>query len=144
LSQRLEIKDNSRTRLLWTGATLGIAAAIFVQSSLPSLTIPGWAVELIFGEAQAQSGEEANDLAHAVAHLCLYGALAFCIERAIGAQSLRGAGVATAIAFLYGISDEWHQSMIAAREASTFDLGLDLIGAVVGSGSALRLARLWS
>ncbi len=40
-------------------------------------------------------------------------------------------GAAIAIACLYGITDEWHQSFVVGRQASVRDWTADTVGAVV-------------
>lgn len=40
--------------------------------------------------------------------------------------------VALLIAFLYAISDEWHQSLVPNREARLLDVGLDMVGMAIG------------
>jgi len=37
------------------------------------------------------------------------------------------------IGFMYGMSDEFHQSLVPGRQASIFDLVADAIGALAGS-----------
>ena len=46
-----------------------------------------------------------------------------------GPSTARLAAIAGAI--LYGISDEFHQSFVPGRDASLFDVGVDMVGAVV-------------
>jgi VanZ family protein len=48
------------------------------------------------------------------------------------------------LATLYGISDEWHQSFVAARTADPADLLADFCGSIVGSWLYIRfvLARM--
>ena len=36
------------------------------------------------------------------------------------------------VSFLYALSDEWHQSFVAARSGNIFDVGIDTIGIVIG------------
>jgi VanZ family protein len=38
-----------------------------------------------------------------------------------------------AIAVLYGLSDEWHQSFVPGRDANVADLGFDAAGAFAGA-----------
>jgi len=45
-----------------------------------------------------------------------------------------------ALATLYGLSDEWHQSFVPARTADPFDLLADFCGSIIGSWVYLRLA----
>ena len=71
-----------------------------------------------------------------VGHLVLYGALGLLLQICIWSWrssidwSLRWAVAATAIALLYGISDEYHQSLVPGRAATLLDVGVDTAGAV--------------
>jgi len=68
------------------------------------------------------------------AHLILYGVLALLLLVAF-AQSLRPSRssmlAAVAIASVYGISDEFHQSFVPGRDASVFDLLVNTVGATI-------------
>jgi len=72
-----------------------------------------------------------------LAHFLEYGlftlTLVFATTRGFEKSSRTPArvGAAVAIACLYGITDEWHQSFIVAREASVRDWVVDVVGAVV-------------
>jgi len=46
------------------------------------------------------------------------------------------------IAILYGISDEYHQSFVPARDASVTDLVSDAVGAFLGAGAVALGRRL--
>ena len=52
------------------------------------------------------------------------------------------AAVAFALAVLYGVGDELHQTFVAGRTASEADLGLDAAGAAMGITLALLCDRL--
>ena len=42
--------------------------------------------------------------------------------------------IAFAIAVLFGVSDEWHQSFVLGRHATVSDLIFDIIGSALGVG----------
>lgn len=66
-----------------------------------------------------------------LAHALEYALLGFLLVRGLGRR--RGAvAVAVSLAALYGLSDEVHQSMVAARQASVFDWTADVLGAFAG------------
>jgi len=46
------------------------------------------------------------------------------------------------IAVLYGVSDEFHQSFVPARDASVMDLVSDTVGAFLGAGIVALGRRL--
>lgn len=96
------------------------AAIIFIGSSFPNP--PG-----------ATGGEWQYDLAHMIEYAVL-GGLTFMAARAYRrAAPLLALGLAAwAFAVLYGMSDEFHQSLVPNRDANWMDVGFDAIGAAVG------------
>lgn len=79
-----------------------------------------------------------------VAHLVEYAVLAALLLRAVRPpHSLPSGGLwlaVWAIAVLYGISDEWHQSFVPHRSAGADDVVVDAVGTLLGlaGGRALR------
>lgn len=65
-------------------------------------------------------------------HMLAYGLLALALSYALGDQEINKFWVAGIVAFLYGISDEIHQSFVPGRDASFLDLGVDLLGIFLG------------
>lgn len=100
--------------------------AIFVLSS-----IPGGAV-----------GPEWISIA---GHIVEYGLLSALLWRALaGSTRLPAAGLAalaTVTAFLYGMSDEWHQSFVPRRTPDPFDLLVDLAAAAAVAIVLTAVAR---
>ncbi len=99
-----------------------LCAAIFIQSSHATPdNFPSFAY--------------ADKLAHAL----VYGLLAVLIYRAL--NSIRGwhgrvrrlVWASLCAATVYGITDEWHQSYVAARHADAGDLVADVAGSIIGS-----------
>ena len=45
------------------------------------------------------------------------------------------------LAWLYALSDEWHQSFVPTRDGNLFDVGIDSIGIVIGIIILMRLAK---
>ena len=111
-----------RPALYWMAAAV-YAAAIFIQSALPSAldtaSMPG-----------------ADKISHAAA----YGLMAMLVGNALAAwpmarrQAVVIAVVAAALAALYGLSDEIHQAWVPSRYADPADWIADLIGAGFGAG----------
>ena len=128
-------------RAAWALAAIALAGVIYVQSSHTAVRIQDYPLSLVFGESQDQRHVDINELGHKVAHVGLYAGLAFCLHRALGQQRASGLAFAVGAAFLYGISDEWHQSLGSAREASVADALFDLVGAIVGSVASRVSAR---
>ena len=79
-------------------------------------------------------------------HAGVYGLLAVLFARACriswpGRLSWRQLlFVSVSFATLYGISDELHQSLVAARQAEVWDVVADFVGSVVGAWLYLKWA----
>ncbi len=65
-------------------------------------------------------------------------ALANGSRRASGWRDFKGAAVAVLLVVLCGISDEVHQSFVPERDASLVDVGLDPVGALIGTTVGVR------
>ncbi len=82
-------------------------------------------------------------------HLILYGVLAWlalatiqsCNKTAV--RSLRWVLISAAFAALYGMSDEYRQSLVPGRTASAVDVLWDGLGAVLAAASLGYIAATW-
>lgn len=102
--------------VLWAGM-------IFAFSSVPSLG----------------TGLGTWDLAlRKLAHLAEYAVLAALLYRAVGQ-----AWVAVAIASLYAVTDELHQTFVTGRQGSPLDWLVDVVGAATGVALYRLAARRW-
>ncbi|MCI0850005.1 MAG: VanZ family protein [Chloroflexi bacterium] len=101
-----------------------------------------------FLSQQPQPGDPSGGYAASiVAHLGLFAVLGFLLYWALSgvARSREVAwvvgGAAFAVAVLYGVTDELHQTFVPGRVASEADLVLDAMGALLGVVSASALLR---
>ena len=95
--------------LIWAGI-------IFWLSSIPNL----------------ESGLEQDFILRKIIHVLEYAILAFLLIRAISTQDWKKAIIFSAIiAFLYALSDEYHQTFVFGREGSLWDVGVDSIGIIL-------------
>lgn len=87
-----------------------------------------------------QRGDEISlpDFAYSdlVAHAIAYGALAWTVLFAWGERQKKASSLAVVLAtilfcFLYGVSDEFHQSFIPGRCVSGLDVMADTVGAAI-------------
>lgn len=66
-------------------------------------------------------------------HVVFFGILYFLFTRALRSNYLLSAGslirLGLVFVFLYGLSDEFHQSFVPGRDASIIDVGWDVLGA---------------
>lgn len=107
--------------------SLTIMVIIFFVSSRPSRELPD------FGSLES--------LVEIGGHMLGYGLLTLSLSYGIGnyeTKDLWGAGI---LAFLYGISDEIHQSFVPGRDASFFDVGIDLLGICLALATMSILRR---
>lgn len=108
---------------------LACMGVIFVLSHQPKLPeVPSVSAQLV----------------SVLGHFTVYFVLAVLIWWALGIFDLTGrqrVGLSFAIAFLYGITDEWHQSFIPGRTPDWRDNLTDAIGAACGLWVVTRLAR---
>jgi VanZ family protein len=82
------------------------------------------------------------------AHVVAYAALAMLLVRGLSGEvrypwTWRLIVAAVAIATLYGVSDEIHQTYVPLRTGHLIDVGWDLIGATVGVAALRVVANRW-
>ena len=97
----------------WLPATAW-AAVIFGLSAQPGNRLPGGF----------------STLAHFVAYAVLGALIAVAVTTDWGWQQVL---LATLLASLYGVTDEWHQSFVPLRTPDPLDWLVDTIGALVGA-----------
>jgi VanZ family protein len=126
------VADVSRllSRWLWHWApVLAQMALIFAASSLS--TVP------------SLPGGLAGGTGHFIGYTLLSALAmrAFARGRWSGITGARG-WQAVALSALYGVTDEFHQSMVPGRDPSVADWCVDTLGAVVGAALVIAAARL--
>jgi VanZ family protein len=112
----------------WALAALAWMAAIFVVSSGP---VPPFAPD-----------QGLDLLAKKTGHLCAYALLAalwwLAVRDRLRPRRAMLAGLAIAIG--YAAIDEIHQAFTATRHPSLVDVGIDALGALIGTWLVVRLA----
>lgn len=123
------LANHGRTILLWLPALLWMVV-IFVLSSQSGLRVSD----------DAAVDKPLRVAAHLGSYALLAGLLLLALDR--GARpTLRGVAVAFAVAALYGVSDEVHQSLVPDRTGRAEDVLVDALGAAIGVAvAALILA----
>ncbi len=113
-----------------TSAILALAwmATIFVLSGRPG-TLP----EFFLFPGQ-------DKLYHAVAYGLLGSLLLLSMRPRLG-YGIGQMLLASLIATLYGISDEWHQSFVPGRTSDVLDVVSNGIGALLATGALLYISR---
>lgn len=79
-------------------------------------------------------------------HLVEYGVLGFLATRALrlsrpGWGAAGGALLGAALAAAWGVTDEWHQSLVPERAAEWGDLAADAVGAILGAAAFAGASR---
>lgn len=112
------------TRAATIVGTLAWMAVIFGFSSLPGSAVPGK-----YGS---------------LAHFCEYGILAVLYALALpdGFSWRRRTMAAVAMASLYGVTDEFHQSFVPGRVPDVVDWMVDTAGAITAVGALSALGAL--
>ncbi|MBR9986421.1 MAG: VanZ family protein [Desulfosarcina sp.] len=116
------MKTAPRTFFIYWLPVIALGAAIFVQSSFPApdlgLSFP---------------------LKDKVMHMVAYGLLAVLFCRACRVtwperlSPMQLLAISVLFASLYGVSDEFHQSFVAARQADAYDVLADFLGSLLGA-----------
>jgi VanZ family protein len=96
-------------------------------------------------EALTTAVWRARKCAHVVEYAVLAVLLCWALDRLPGTRPRRWskAGVALAIAVLYGASDEFHQLFVPSRVGSVADVLIDACGAVLGIAGFYATGALW-
>jgi len=82
-----------------------------------------------------------------VAHIVMYGVLASLAQASLWGWKpdyrLRWALAAAAFATLYGISDEFHQSLVLGRSSSIVDVIVNSLAAITAAATLWLVAAWW-
>lgn len=102
------------------GPPLALMALIFYLSAQPDLSSGLGTIDLV-GRKLVHAGE--------------YALLAFLWWRALRTRLAHRRAIlaALAIAVLYAVSDEFHQSFVEGRNGSPLDVGIDTVGAAISA-----------
>jgi len=133
-----------------TGAVRGVwKARGRTPSGLRWLAVVSWAalIFLLSNQPGLHASEDPGvdgPLRH-VAHVVVYAVLTVLIGWAMSGRhppSTRVATGAAAIALLYGVTDEWHQTFVPSRSGRPEDLLWDGIGVILGACLLILASRL--
>ena len=114
-----------QNRLLAWGAVVGYCALIYFLSAQSNLNLP-------------KVVPASDKWAHLIEYAVL-GWLWTWAARSSWPESAPRTILLSALVFTlsYGVSDEWHQSHVPGRSASTADVGADMTGGGLGAGGFL-------
>ncbi len=110
---------------------IGWMTFIFLLSNTTSSTVEDVKGGLPFGILRALFSQE-------IVHTVEFAVLAALTYRLLFSHDVRSIRYLIAVSLLgamaYGISDEFHQGFVAGRDSSLYDVGLDALGAGLGTG----------
>ena len=129
-------------RLAFTGAVVGWMGLLFYLSSLSQ--------EAASRPLEAPGVSLLGELRSLAAHLVLCGVLASLVQaslwswRTAAPYQLGWALASASFAALYGVSDEYDQSLVPERSASLFDMLANGVGALAAVEGMRHIFRAWS
>jgi VanZ family protein len=101
-----------------------------------------WMAVIFYFSSQSDPSPGIGNLGHIVAHFTEYAILAGLWAWALlPVLGLRALAVAGAIAVVYAISDEWHQSFVPRRDSDPVDVVVDSFGATAALVVSFVLVR---
>ena len=121
-------RECTALRLIPAVGWMGLIFAFSSRSTVPNP--PGLAPEFVSN----------------LGHFSVYFVLAILLWWGLGGMGLNGRRrvvLAFAIAVIYGISDEWHQSFVPGRYPDVMDLVVDSLGAACGLLAVEWATRRW-
>ncbi|MDO8971995.1 MAG: VanZ family protein [Saprospiraceae bacterium] len=113
------------------GPAILVMSLIFIASSIPSEKMPNMGPnDLLFKKGGHMSG---------------YALLFITIYHGLGGNEKSHLFLALVGSFVFALSDEFHQSFVAGRNATMVDVGIDMIGSTVCMGMVryFRRMRQW-
>lgn len=116
--------------MTWGPAALW-AAVLFLLSATPDVPGSSW-LSVMPG---------ADKVVHAVLYAVLGATLAWASHRGGHGSRRTADAVVLGVGVLYGASDEWHQSFVPGRDASSADFAADVVGLAVGFVVTRRVLR---
>jgi VanZ family protein len=119
-----------------------VASALRVPTPVRWLAVAAWAALIFLASNQpglAVSDDPGVDkpMRH-LAHIAVYAGLTVLVAWALAGRRLpspRIALVSGLVALLYGVTDEWHQTMVPTRTGRPEDLVWDALGALIAVGA---------
>jgi VanZ family protein len=128
--------------VLWAALISSFSTGWFSAEQTGGFLIPFLA--FLFPEATPAQLRAAHVAVRKLAHFGEYLVLSVLLYRALApgdGWSPRAAGVALALAALYGAADELHQGLLPSRTGSVADTVIDFSGALAGQGLVAAWAR---
>ena len=130
--------------ILWMGVIFGVSTGTFSSEHTSRFIVP--LLHFLFPWFSPQDVDLIHELIRKAGHVSEYFILGLLLFRAFRSDSAQGWRprwtIYTVIGvMIYAVSDEFHQSFVAARGASLVDVGIDSAGGIL-SQIAVMLRHL--
>jgi len=132
--------------LLWMA--LIFTASTDLGSSQKTSRIIGPFLHFFWPDVSPETIHTVQVVVRKAGHVTGYAVLAALIWRArqlgffASGWNSKSAWFAVALATIYAVSDEWHQSWVPTRMASGWDVLIDVIGAALALGTIWMIGRI--
>jgi VanZ family protein len=119
--------------ILWMGVIFGVSTGTFSSEQTSRFIVP--LLHFLFPWLSPQYVDLIHGLIRKAGHVAEYFILGLLLFRAFRSDSSQGwrprwAIYAVVGVIIYAVSDEFHQSFVAARGASLVDVGIDSAGGI--------------
>jgi len=132
--------------ILWMGVIFGASTGTFSSEQTSRFIVP--LLHFLFPWLSPQDMDLIHELIRKAGHVTEYFILGLLLFRAFRSGSSqrwrpRWAIYAVIGVIIYAVSDEFHQSFVAARGASLVDVGIDSIGGVLSQIMIMLRRLIW-
>lgn len=134
----------SKRSLFWLVSILIIDLAIFYFSSQPGAASESQS-RFVLDVFQIAESLTSQKIIRKLAHFSIYACMGICWTNflySINLSKRQCLIISILMCFLFAASDEWHQTFVPGRSGELFDVGLDTLGAMIGTSLMMFFYRL--
>ncbi|MDO4663758.1 MAG: VanZ family protein [Erysipelotrichaceae bacterium] len=134
----------SKRSLFWLITIVLIDIAIFYFSSQQG-TASERQSRFVLDVFQIAESLTTQKIIRKLAHFSIYAGMGICWLNFLCSLSLSKKQcfvIAILMCFLFAASDEWHQTFVPGRSGELLDVGLDTLGAMIGTSLMMFLCHL--
>lgn len=131
--------------IIWMGFIFWMSTGTFSSEHTSRFIVPF--LQSLTPGLSMQDIDFIHELIRKSGHLSEYfvlGLLSFRAFRGASARRwrLQWTIFAVAVVALFAVSDELHQSFVASRNCSLFDVGIDLVGGILSQGAIILVRKI--
>lgn len=130
--------------LFWLLSIMLIDIAIFYFSSQPGAASASQS-RFVLDVFQIAESLTTQKIIRKLAHFSIYACMGICWTNflySINLSKKQCFVIAILMCFLFAASDEWHQTFVPGRSGELLDVGLDTLGAMIGTSLMIFFYRL--